>query len=265
MPVLPTMNSLINYERHESFAVVRLNRPEKLNAISPEMLAELTDIFEKSANDQDLRAIILTGDGERAFSAGTDLGKLIDVPAGEARGVANRGQALCNQVENSPVPVIASVNGIAAGAGCELALACHLRIASTNASFSLPELKLGIIPGYGGTQRLTREIGRGRALEIMLTGRSVDAEEALRIGLVNRVVPADSLLAETERLAREIAQLAPLAIRSCLEAVTRGADMQLEKALDLEAQLFARLFATEDMREGTRAFLEKRKPDFKGK
>jgi len=264
MPVLLTMNSLINYERQESFAVVRLNRPEKLNAISPEMLAELTDIFKNTADDQDLRAIILTGAGERAFSAGTDLGKLIDVPSAEARGVANRGQALCNQVENSPVPVIAAVNGIAAGAGCELALACHLRVASTNSQFSLPELKLGIIPGYGGTQRLTREIGHGRALEIMLTGRKVAADEALRIGLVNRVVPADSLLAEAERLAREIAQLAPLAIRSCLGAVTRGADMQLEKALDLEAQLFARLFATDDMREGTRAFLEKRSPTFKG-
>ena len=203
-----------------------------------------------------MRAIILTGAGDRAFSAGTDLGELIHVPSAEARGVANRGQALCNQIEDSPVPVIAAVNGIAAGAGCELALACHIRIASSNASFSLPETKLGIIPGYGGTQRLTREMGRGRALEIMLTGRTVAADEALRIGLINRVAPAAALLAEAERLAREISQLAPLAIRSCLEAVTRGADMQLEKALDLEAQLFARLFATDDMREGTRAFLE---------
>ena len=258
------MTSLINFERQESFAVVRLNRPEKLNALSSEMLAELTHIFKKTADDQDLRAIILTGAGDRAFSAGTDLGELIDVPSGEARGVANRGQALCNQIENSTVPVIAAVNGIAAGAGCELALACHVRIASSSSSFSLPELKLGIIPGYGGTQRLTREVGRGRAFEIMLTGRSVAAEEALRIGLVNRVVAAVELLEEASNLAREIAQLAPLAIRSCLEAVTRGADMQLEKALDLEAQLFARLFATEDMREGTRAFLEKRKPTFKG-
>jgi enoyl-CoA hydratase len=259
------MTSLINYERRQSFAIIRLNRPDKLNAVSREMLAELTDIFKQTADNQDLRAIILTSEGDRAFSAGTDLGELIDVPSAEARGVANRGQALCNQIENSPVPVIAAVNGVAAGAGCELALACHLRIASINSSFSLPELKLGIIPGYGGTQRLTREIGRGRAFEIMLTGRSVVAEEALRIGLVNRVVPADALLAEAERLVHEITQLAPLAIRSCLEAVTRGADMQLEKALDLEAQLFARLFATEDMREGTRAFLEKRKPTFKGK
>lgn len=259
------MTSLITYERRESFAIVRLNRPEKLNALSREMLAGLTEVFTKATNDQELRAIILTAAGDRAFSAGTDLGELIDVDSSEARGVANRGQTICNLIENSPVPVLAAVNGIAAGAGCELALACHLRIASQNASFSLPELKLGIIPGYGGTQRLTREIGRGSAFEIMLTGRTVPAEEALNIGLVNRVVPAESLLADAEKLAREIAQLAPLAIRSCLEAVTRGADMQLEKALDLEAQLFARLFATDDMREGTRAFLDKRKPAFKGK
>jgi enoyl-CoA hydratase len=259
------MSSLIKYELRESFAVVCLNRPDKLNALSSGMLAELAEIFTQAADDQELRAIILAAAGDRAFSAGTDLAELIDVESSEARGVANRGQALCNLIENSPVPVIAAVNGIAAGAGCELALACHIRIASQSSSFSLPELKLGIIPGYGGTQRLMREVGRGRALDIMLTGRTVPAEEALRIGLVNRVIPAESLLAEAEKLAGEIAQLAPLAIRSCLEAVTRGADMQLEKALDLEAQLFARLFATDDMREGTRAFLEKRKPAFKGK
>lgn len=259
------MNSLINYERQDSFAIVRLNRPDKLNAISPEMLIELSDTFTKATEDPELRAIILTGAGERAFSAGTDLAELVNVTAAQARSVANRGQALCNQIESSPVPVIAAVNGLAAGAGCELALACHIRIASPNSSFSLPETKLGIIPGYGGTQRLTREIGRGRALEIMLTARTVDAGEALRIGLINRIAAAGALLPEAESIAREIALLAPLAIRSCLEAVTRGADMQLEKALDLEAQLFARLFATDDMREGTRAFLEKRKPVFKGK
>ncbi|HKO98861.1 MAG TPA: enoyl-CoA hydratase-related protein [Pyrinomonadaceae bacterium] len=258
------MNSQVNYERRESFAVIRLNRPDKLNAISREMIAELSELFSKAADDRELRAIILTAVGERAFSAGTDLSQLVDVDANDARSVANRGQALCNQIDNSPVPVIAAVNGIAAGAGCELALACHLRIGSSNSSFSLPETKLGIVPGYGGTQRLTREIGRGRALEIMLTARTVRAEEALTIGLLNRMTTGSELLTAAESLANEIAQLAPLAIRSCLEAVTRGADMQLEKALDLEAQLFARLFATEDMREGTRAFLEKRAPNFRG-
>ena len=259
------MSNLITYERGDSFAVVRINRPDKLNAISREMIGELTDVFARSAEDQELRAIILTGAGERAFSAGTDLSELIDVTAAEARGVANRGQSLCNQIERSPIPVIAAVNGIAAGAGCELALACHIRIGTPNTTFSLPETKLGILPGYGGTQRLTREVGRGRALEIMLTGRTVGAEEAVQFGLINRLTSSAELLSEAEKVAGEIAQLAPLAIRSCLEAVTRGADMQLEKALDLEAQLFSRLFATEDMREGTRAFLEKRKPSFKGR
>lgn len=258
------MKSLINYERRESVAIVRINRPDKLNAISREMIGELSEVFSKAAKEEELRAIILTAAGERAFSAGTDLSELIDVSASDARSVANRGQALCNQIESSPVPVIAAVNGIAAGAGCELALACHLRIGSPNSSFSLPETKLGIVPGYGGTQRLSREIGRGRALEIMLTARTVHAEEALQIGLINRMAAVADLMPEALKLANEIAQLAPLAIRSCLEAVTRGADMQLEKALDLEAQLFARLFATEDMREGTRAFLEKRAPRFKG-
>lgn len=258
------MSSLINYENRGSLAVVTLNRPDKLNAISGEMMRQLTETFRSAFADPLLRVIILTATGDRAFSAGTDLGELINVASADARGVANRGQELCNLVESSPIPVIAAINGIAAGAGCEVALACHLRVASQNAMFSLPELKLGIIPGYGGTQRLTREIGRGRALEMMLTAKTIDAEEALRIGLVNRVVASNDLLAEAERLAQQIVELAPLAIRSCLEAVTRGADMQLEKALDLEAQLFARLFATEDMREGTNAFLEKRKPSFKG-
>jgi enoyl-CoA hydratase len=259
------MSSLINYTRRESLAVVSLNRPDKLNALSREMIRELAEIFQRTSDDPALRVIILTGAGERAFSAGTDLGELINVTSAEARGVANRGQELCNLIESSPIPVIAAINGIAAGAGCELALSCHLRVAAQHASFSLPETKLGIIPGYGGTQRLTREIGRGRALEMVLTAKTIDAEEAKRIGLINRVVSATDLMAEAESLANEIIQLAPLAIRSCLEAVTRGSDMQLEKALDLEAQLFARLFATEDMREGTNAFLEKRKPAFKGK
>ena len=162
------------------------------------------------------------------------------------------------------MPVIAAVNGVAAGGGCELALACHIRITSPNGSFSLPETKLALIPGYGGTQRLAREIGRGRALEIMLTGRTVCAEEALRIGLINRVAAAGHLLSETESLAKEISSLAPLAIRACLEAVTRGTELSLAEGLALEAQLFSSLFATNDTREGTSAFLEKRPPVFKG-
>jgi enoyl-CoA hydratase len=257
-------SSTILLERRDLISIIRLNRPEKLNALSRETLLELTDIFTTAAGDLSLRAIILSG-GDRAFSAGTDLGQLINVGADEALAVAKHGQALCNLIERSPVPVIAAINGIAAGAGCELALACHLRIAGRSARFSLPETKLGIIPGYGGTQRLARDIGKARALEIILTARTVDAEEALRIGLINRMAPDADVLAEAEKLAAEIVQLAPLAIRACLDAVTRGIELPLAEGLELEAELFASLFATEDMREGTRAFLEKRKPVFKGR
>jgi enoyl-CoA hydratase len=258
------MSPTISLERRNATAIVSLNRPEKLNAISRAMLRELTHVFEQAATDKSLRAIIFTGAGDKAFSAGTDLSELIGVPGDKALEVAEGGQQLCHVIENCPVPVIAAINGIAAGAGCEFALASHLRIASSTASFSLPELKLGIIPGYGGTQRLAREVGHGRALEIMLTARKVDAEEALRIGLINRIAPAGSLLAEAVRLAEEISALAPLAIRACLQAVVEGTELSLEEGLAHEADLFASLFATQDMREGTRAFLEKRQPVFKG-
>jgi enoyl-CoA hydratase len=254
----------ISEERRESFAIIRLNRPEKFNALSREMIIALSEIFTNLESPPDLRAIILTGAGDRSFCVGTDVTELANLDNDHAREVPERGQALCNQIENCGVPVIAAVNGIAAGGGCELALACHMRIASPNASFSLPETKLGIISGYGGTQRLTREIGRGRALEIVLTGRTVRVEEALRIGLTNRVAATGDLLTEAESLAREISNLAPLAIRACLEALTRGIDLPLAEGLALEARLFSSLFATNDMREGTRAFLEKRQPVFKG-
>ena len=251
-------------DRRESIAIVTLNRPEKLNALSRETIAALSETFKSFESDEDLRVVILTGAGERAFSAGTDLSELIHVDASDARTVAERGQQLCNQIEHNQVPVIAAINGIAAGGGCELALACHLRVATTNASFSLPETKLGIIPGYGGTQRLTRELGRARALELILTSGKINAEDALRLGLINHVVAASELLPAAEALALEIAQLAPLAIRACLKAVVGGAELPLQEGLALEAKLFASLFATADMREGTRAFLEKRQPIFKG-
>jgi enoyl-CoA hydratase len=255
----------VTCERDGPTAIVRLNRPEKLNALSRATITALSEAFKSLENDSELRAVILTGAGDRAFSAGTDLSELIHVRADEAVNVAERGQALCNQIEQSQIPVIAAINGVAAGGGCELALACHLRIATPKARFSLPETKLGIIPGYGGTQRLMRELGRARALELILISGTINAEDALRFGLVNRVVPASELLSAAEALAREIAQLAPLAIRACLKAVMHGTELPLEEGLRLEARLFASLFATEDMREGTRAFLEKRKPVFKRK
>jgi len=246
-------------------AIIRLNRPEKLNALSREMIFALSNAFKSLDNEPQSRAIILTGAGAKAFWAGTDIAELTGLAKESAREVSERGQALCNQIESFGVPVIAAINGIAAGGGCELGLACHIRISSPNATFSLPETKLGILPGYGGTQRLEREIGKGRALEMMLTARTLGAEEALRIGLINRVAASGDLLTEAEEFAKEIALLAPLAIRACLEAVTRGADLPLREGLALETKLFASLFATEDVREGTRAFLEKRKPVFKGR
>lgn len=256
----------IIYESRESIAVVRLNRPEKLNALSGEMLTALREVFERIEQGGEARALILTGAGERAFSAGTDIGELQHLDKESAAFASLRGQDVCERIERCNIPVIAAVNGLAAGGGCELALACHIRIASVNAGFSLPETRLGMIPAYGGTQRTPRAIGISRALELMLAGQSLSASDALRTGLVNRVVePASHLLFEAEALARQIAELAPLAIRACLEAVTRGINLPLEEGLKLEAELFSRLFETEDVREGTRAFLEKRSPVFKGR
>jgi enoyl-CoA hydratase len=251
-------------ERRESVTIIRLNRKEKLNALSQEMIFTLTQIFTNLESQSELRAIILTATGDQAFCAGTDISELEKLDDARAREASERGQALCNQIEDCRVPVIAAINGIAAGGGCELVLACHIRIGATHAKFSLPETKLGVIPAYGATQRLAREIGYGRALDMMLTGRTVDAEEALRFGLINRVAPAIELLAQAKALANEIAQLAPLAIRACLEAVTRGAELPLAEGLALETKLFASLFGSDDVREGTRAFLEKRPPVFKG-
>jgi enoyl-CoA hydratase len=257
---------MISFEVHDSVAVVCLDRREKLNALTREMLLELNDVFRRIAGKRDIRAVILTGAGKEAFSAGTDIGELAAMDEEEARSASSRGQDVCERIESCEVPVICAVGGVAAGGGCELALACHIRLASTRARFSLPETRLGLIPGYGGTQRLARATSAtGRALELMLTGAEISAEEALRLGLVNRVVAPDELLTEAEALARRIASLAPLAIRACLKAVTQGRTLPVSEGLELEAKLFSRLFATEDMREGTRAFLEKRAPEFKGR
>ncbi len=228
------------------------------------MLERVGEIFAGVETRRDLRAVILCGAG-KDFCAGTDIVELEGMDETAARRKAERGQEVCDRIELCGTPVIAAVQGAAAGGGCELALACHLRIASTDARFSLPEARLGVIPAYGGTQRLARAVGSGRALSAMLAGEELSAEEALRLGLVNRVVEPDRLLAEAEALAQSVIDnAAPLAVRACLQAVTRGARLPLDEALRLEAELFARLFATADVREGTRAFLEKRKPSFRG-
>lgn len=255
----------IKVERRDSTALIWLSRPEKLNALSLFMKNELSRILHELEGDKELRALIITGEGERAFCAGTEIGDMVHLDPPGARAFAEQGQQLGNQLERFPVPVIAAINGIAAGGGTELALGCHLRIASSQARFSLPELKLGIIPGYGGTQRLMRVIGEGRALEMMLTGASISAAEAQRAGLVNRVVEPADLIKEAEKLAGEIARMAPLAIRTCLQAVIGGRELDLEAGLALERELFSSLFVTEDVREGTSAFLKKRAPVFKGR
>jgi enoyl-CoA hydratase len=243
---------------------VRLERAEKRNALTGAMLERLGEIFAGLAARRDLRAVILGGDG-RDFCAGTDISELAGLDEASAAQKVKLGQEVCDSIETCGTPVIAAVQGSAAGGGCELALACHLRVAARGARFSLPETTLGVIPAYGGTQRLARSVGSARALAAMLAGDSIGADEALRLGLVNRVVEEDALLTEAESLARTIIDTAaPLAARACLEAVTRGTRLPLEEGLKLEAELFARRFFTEDVREGTRAFLEKRRPSFRG-
>lgn len=257
--------ALVVIEEQDSLALVRLARASKRNALTRAMLERLTEIFEGFAGRRDLRAVVLCGEGREAFCAGTDIAELAALDEEAARRVSERGQRACEAIERCGVPVVAAIEGAAAGGGFELALACHLRIASAEARFSLPETRLGLIPGYGGTQRLARAIGDARALSLMLAHESLAADEALRVGLVNRVVEAGETVAEAVRLARVISeQSAPLAVRACLEAVTRGARVSLDEGLALEAALFSRLFSTRDVREGTRAFLEKRPPVFTG-
>ena len=259
------MASSLTFDLTDGIARVTINRPDKLNALNAIVIAELGDAVTRIETDPAIRGVIVTGTGSKAFVAGADINELTEqgVTGGQKRALA--GQAVFRRLERCGKPVIAAVNGFALGGGCELAMACHLRIASENAKFGQPEVKLGIAPGYGGTVRLPRLVGRARALELLLTGEMIDAETARQIGLVNRVVPADRLMAEADSLLRTILANGPLAIRACLEAVDMGSDMTLDQALLLEAGYFGLLSATEDMREGTKAFVEKRKPGFTGK
>jgi enoyl-CoA hydratase len=258
------MSSTLNFDLTDGIARITINRPDKLNALNAIVIAELGDAVTRIETDSSVRGVIVTGAGSKAFVAGADINELMDQGPGGGQKRALVGQQVFRRLERCGKPVVAAVNGFALGGGCELAMACHLRVASENARFGQPEVKLGIAPGYGGTVRLPRLIGKARALELLLTGEMIDAEEARRIGLVNRVVPAERLLAESEGLLRSILANGPLALRACLEAVETGSDMTVDQALLLEAGYFGLLSATEDMREGTRAFTEKRKPAFKG-
>src|SRR5213592_2335951 len=246
-------------------ARVTINRPDKLNALNDQVMAELGDAAARIATDDVIRGAILTGAGPKAFVAGADIGDLAKQGPFDGKARALRGQAVLRRLETCGKPVIAAVNGFALGGGCELAMACHIRIASENAKFGQPEVKLGIAPGYGGTQRLPRLVGKGVALQLILTGEMIDAQEAYRIGLVNKVVPAADVLMESEKLLRAILAMGPLAVRLALEAVDQGLEMSLDEGLLLEANHFGLLAATHDMKEGLGAFLAKRAPKFEGR
>lgn len=249
----------------DAITTVTVDRPKKLNAMTRETLQELAQAFDALASDDAVRAVIVTGAGDKAFVAGADIKELAEESATTGHLAAQRGQETFRKIEALGKPVVAAINGFALGGGLELALACHLRVASENAKLGLPEVTLGVIPGYGGSQRLARLVGRGRALELILTGAHIDASEAHRIGLVNRVVPETELLSETEKLVRKIIANGPLALRHALIAVDQGLDVAQEQGMLLEATLFGILFGTDDLREGMNAFLEKRRAEFKGK
>ncbi len=255
----------LKLETREGVALLTVNRPDKLNALNVQTLGELEQAFAHLAGAADVRGVVLTGSGEKAFVAGADIAELATQTPVQGKLIARRGQAVFDSIEKLGKPVVAAVNGFALGGGCELAMACHVRVASENARLGTPEVKLGLMCGYAGTQRLARLVGKGRALEILLTGEMVDAQEALRIGLVNRVVPKDKLMAEAEGLLRKMLANAPLALRHTLEAVNSGLQLPFEQAEELEASLFGLLCSTEDMREGTQAFLEKRPARFQGR
>lgn len=253
------------YEADGGVAVVTIDRPGALNALNQETLSELGQVFETAGSDAAVRVVILTGAGDRAFAAGADIRELSTLDRERGAAYARAGQIVFDRIADFPKPVIAAINGYALGGGCELALACTVRIAADNAQLGQPEVRLGLIPGFGGTQRLPRLVGRARALELLLTGEPVTAATALRIGLVDRVVPHEGLMEEARALAGVILRGAPPAVRRCLEAVREGASLDLADAQRLEARLFGECFGTEDMKEGTQAFLEKREARFQGR
>jgi enoyl-CoA hydratase len=255
----------ILYEVKEQIARITFNRPNVLNALNRRTIEELGDCLEAARRDESVRVVILTGTGEKAFVAGADINELAKRTPVDGKDFSLFGQEVIHRLETLGKPSIAAINGFALGGGCEMALACTIRIASRNAKLGQPEVKLGILPGYGGTQRLPRLCGKGVAHEMILTGEMITAEEALRVGLVNRVVEQAELLTTAESMAKKIIANAPLAVKYAMEAVERGMEMPQEEGLFLEASLFGLCCATEDMREGTRAFLEKRPAKFQGR
>ncbi|KFN45199.1 hypothetical protein N790_10210 [Arenimonas malthae CC-JY-1] len=244
---------------------ITLNRPDKLNALNHATLTELHAAFEAAGRDPGVRVVVLTGAGPKAFVAGADIAEMNGLSPAQARDFSAHGQALMTRIERLGKPVIAMVNGFALGGGLELAMACHLRIAADTAKVGQPEINLGLVPGFGGTQRLLRLAGRPAALELCLMGAPIDAARAAQLGILSRVVPADSLEAEVEAVANQLAAAAPLALRGILDAILLGGEAPLDSGLDYETQVFAVTFSTEDMKEGTSAFLARRKPQFSGR
>jgi enoyl-CoA hydratase len=252
-------------ERDGAVAVVTINRPKVLNALNTQTINELEQVMRELQRDENVRALVLTGAGEKSFVAGADINELAVLSPAEGQQHGRRGQFVFDLIENLGKPVVAAINGFALGGGCELAMACTIRVASDTARLGQPEINLGIIPGYAGSQRLPRLVGKGRALEILLTGDMVPAARAYEIGLINKVVPAAELLAEARKLASALAAKAPIATRYILEAVNHGMEVPLADAQFLEGTLFGLVASTEDMKEGTKAFLEKRQPAWRGR
>ncbi len=252
-------------EVREQVATVTLNRPKVLHALNTETFDDLEAVFQALAVDSTVRVILLTGSGEKAFAAGADINELTATDSTTGLAKSRRGQGVFRLIETCGKPVIALISGFALGGGCELAMACTMRLASDKARLGQPEVKLGLIPGYGGTQRLPRLVGEPAALKLLLTGEMIDAAEALRIGLVDEVVPAERLMERGEALAKSISAMAPLAVIGCLEAVQRGRGLQIDAATEVEAEIFGKLCGSADKAEGTKAFLEKRTPMWEGR
>jgi enoyl-CoA hydratase len=261
----PTTFENLLFEKKGTIAYVTVNRPKVLNALNMATMEELRRVFHAIKQDDEVRVVILTGSGEKAFIAGADISELARQDAVQGKEYTHRGQSVLNLIENLGKPVIACVNGFALGGGCEIAMACTMRLASENAKLGQPEVKLGIIPGYGGTQRLPRLVGKGIAMQLVLAGEMISAQEAHRIGLVNEVLATAELIPRAEAIAQKIIANAPLAVQYAMDAVNKGVEMTLQEGLYLEATLFGVCCATEDKKEGTTAFLEKRTAQFKGK